>query len=233
VPEGPPDDRFLYLSDVLPTAWQAVAYADVAPGDTIGVWGLGPIGQMCVRIALHQGAGRVIAVDQVPERLHLAEQWGAEPLDFSTVADVTDAIWELTAAKGLDAGIDAAGMEAAGSAADSVLATMKLQTDKLVALRNCVGSIRRGGTLSISGVYTGHYPLFPLGDLFDKQISIRMGQANVRRWVDEIMPLVSGGDDPLGVESLATHRLPLDQAPYGYEIFQNKQDGAVKVVLNP
>jgi threonine dehydrogenase-like Zn-dependent dehydrogenase len=124
-------------------------------------------------------------------------------------------------------------MEAAGSAADSVLATMKLQTDKLVALRNCVGSIRRGGTLSISGVYTGHYPLFPLGDLFDKQISIRMGQANVRRWVDEIMPLVSGGDDPLGVESLATHRLPLDQAPYGYEIFQNKQDGAVKVVLNP
>jgi threonine dehydrogenase-like Zn-dependent dehydrogenase len=232
VPEGPPDERFLYLSDVLPTAWQAVAYADVSPGDTVGVWGLGPVGQMCVRIAQRQGAGRVIAVDQVPERLRLAEEWGAEPVDFSAVDDVTDAIWELTDARGVDSGIDAVGMEAAGSPADSVLSSMKVQTDKLVALRNCVGSLRRGGTLSISGVYTGHYPLFPLGDLFDKQVTIRMGQANVRRWVDDILPLLSD-DDPLGVDTLATHRLPLDQAPWGYEIFQKKQDSAVKVVLTP
>ena len=232
VPDGPPDERFLYLSDVLPTAWQAVVYAGVEPGDTVGVWGLGPVGQMCVRIALHQGAGRVFAVDQVPERLSLAEEWGAETVDFSTVDDVTDAIWELTDARGVDAGIDAVGMEAAGSPADSVLSSIKLQTDKLVALRNCVGSLRRGGTLSVSGVYTGHYPLFPLGDLFDKQITIRMGQANVRRWVDDILPLLTD-DDPLGVDTLATHRLPLDQAPWGYEIFQKKQDGAVKVVLTP
>jgi threonine dehydrogenase-like Zn-dependent dehydrogenase len=232
VPEGPPDDRFLFLSDVLPTAWQAVAYADVSEGDTVGVWGLGPIGQMCVRIALHLGAARVIGVDQVPERLRLAEEWGAQTVDFSAVDDVTDAVWELTDARGVDAGIDAVGMEAAGSPADSLLAAMKVQTDKLVALRNCVGSIRRGGTLSITGVYTGHYPFFPLGDLFDKQVAVRMGQANVRRWVDEIMPLLLERD-VLGVDRFATHRLPLDQAPYGYEIFQKKRDGAVKVVLTP
>ena len=233
VPEGPIDDRFLYLSDVIPTAWQAVVYADVEPGGIVGVWGLGPIGQLCVRIARHMGAGRVIAVDQVPERLRLAEDWGAETVDFSAVDDVTEAVSELTDGRGVDSGIDAVGMEAAGSTADSLLSTLKLQTDKLVALRNCVGSIRRGGTLSISGVYAGHYPVFPLGDLFDKQIAIRMGQANVRRWVDDILPLLTADDDPLGSESLATHHLPLDQAPYGYEIFQKKRDGAVKVVLRP
>jgi threonine dehydrogenase-like Zn-dependent dehydrogenase len=232
VPEGPPDDRYLYLSDVLPTAWQAVVYADVTDGATVGVWGLGPVGQMCVRMARLRGAARVIAVDQVPERLHLAAQWGAEVVDFSAVDDVTEAVCDLTDGRGVDAGIDAVGMEGAGSTADAVLSTLKLQTDKLVALRNCVGSVRRGGTLSISGVYTGHYPLFPLGDLFDKQLTIRMGQANVRRWTDDLLPLLTD-DDPLGVDDLATHRLPLDRAPYGYEIFQKKQDGAVKVVLVP
>jgi threonine dehydrogenase-like Zn-dependent dehydrogenase len=232
VPEGPPDDRYLYLSDVLPTAWQAVVYADVTDGATVGVWGLGPVGQMCVRMARLRGAARVIAVDQVPERLHLAAQWGAEVVDFSAVDDVTEAVCDLTDGRGDDAGIDAVGMEGAGSTADAVLSTLKLQTDKLVALRNCVGSVRRGGTLSISGVYTGHYPLFPLGDLFDKQLTIRMGQANVRRWTDDLLPLLTD-DDPLGVDDLATHRLPLDRAPYGYEIFQKKQDGAVKVVLVP
>ena len=168
----------------------------------------------------------------VPERLRLAEGWGAETIDMTTTNDVTEAIWEMTDGRGVDCGIDAVGMEAAGSAADSVWTAIKLQTDKLVALRNCVGSIRRGGTLSISGVYTGHYPLFPLGDLFDKQVTIRMGQANVRRWVDYILPLLDD-DDRLGVDSFATHRLPLDQAPYGYEVFQKKRDGAIKVVLRP
>jgi threonine dehydrogenase-like Zn-dependent dehydrogenase len=232
VPEGPEDDRFLYLSDVLPTAWQAVVYAEMAGGETLGVWGLGPIGQMCVRMAFHQGAGRVIAVDTVPERLRLAEEWGAETIDFGTATDVTDAIWEMTEGRGVDAAIDAVGMEAGGSSADAVWTTLKLQTDKLAALRNSVGSVRRGGMVSITGVYSGHYPLFPLGDLFDKQITVRMGQANVRRWVDDLLPLLSD-DDPLGVDSLATHHLPLDQAPYGYEVFQQKRDGAIKVVLHP
>jgi threonine dehydrogenase-like Zn-dependent dehydrogenase len=232
VPEEPPDERFLYLSDVLPTAWQAVAYADVPEGGTLGVWGLGPIGQMCARIALQQGAGRVIGIDNVPERLSLAARYGVETLDFSAVDSVKDLILDLTDGRGVDSAIDAVGMEASGSLVGSILQTTKLQLDRANALRECMSSIRRGGTLSISGVYTGPIQAFPLGDLFDMQIQVRMGQANVRRWVDDIMPLL-GDDDRLGTEDLKTHEMPLDDAPLGYEIFQKKQDGAIKIVLRP
>ena len=232
VPEGPPDERFLYLSDVLPTAWQAVAYADVPEGGTLGVWGLGPIGQMCARIALHQGAGRVIGIDNVPERLSLAARYGVETLDFSAVDSVKELVLELTAGRGVDAVIDAVGMEAGGSLVGSILQTTKVQLDRATALRECMSSIRRGGTLSISGVYTGPIQAFPLGDLFDMQIQVRMGQANVRRWVDDILPLLND-DDPLGTEDLKTHEMPLDDAPLGYETFQKKRDGAIKIVLKP
>jgi threonine dehydrogenase-like Zn-dependent dehydrogenase len=232
VPEGPPDTRFLYLSDVLPTAWQAVAYAGVPDGGTLAVWGLGPIGQMCVRIALHRGAGRVLAVDRVPERLEMARRHGAETVDFEEVDDAATAVRELTGGRGVDSAIDAVGMEAAGSKLDRVLQATKIQMDRTEALRTCMGSIRRGGTLSISGVYVGLEQNFPLGDLFDKQIQIRMGQANVRRWIDEITPLLTD-DDPLGTGDLTTHELPLEEAPRGYEMFQNKEDGAIKVVLRP
>jgi len=128
--------------------------------------------------------------------------------------------------------IDAVGMEAAGSKLDSVMQATKLQMDRTEVLRTAAGSVRRGGTLSLSGVYIGQVQNFPLGDWFDKQIQLRMGQANVRRWTDQILPLLSD-DDPLGVDFLTTHRLPLEQAPHGYEIFQNKQDGAIKIVLEP
>jgi threonine dehydrogenase-like Zn-dependent dehydrogenase len=232
VPEGPPDERFLYLSDVLPTSWQAVAYADVPRGGTMGVWGLGPIGQMCARIALHQGAGRVIGVDNVPERLTMAAMHGIETVDYSAVDSVRDVMLELTGGRGVDAAIDAVGMEAGGSLIDSVLQITKVQVDKAHALRECMASIRRGGTLSISGVYAGPIQMFPLGDLFDMQIQVRMGQANVWRWVDDIMPLLTD-EDPLSVEDLKTHTMPLDDAPLGYEIFQKKQDGAIKCVLKP
>jgi threonine dehydrogenase-like Zn-dependent dehydrogenase len=233
VPADAPDDRFLFLSDVLPTAWQAVAYADVPAGGTLGVWGLGPIGQMCVRIARERGVGRVIAVDRVPERLRLAAEQGAEVLDFSTVDDAATEVREMTeAGRGVDAAVDAVGMEAAGSKLDRVLQATKLQMDRMEALRTAMGSIRRGGTLSISGVYVGLEQNFPLGDLFDKQIQIRMGQANVRRWVPEILPMLGDGD-PLGVEDFATHHLPLEEAPRAYEMFQRKEDGAVKVVFRP
>ena len=232
VPDGPPDERFLYLSDVLPTAWQAVAYADVKPGSRVAVYGLGPIGQMCVRIARHFGADQVIAVDRVPERLARAAEWGAETVNFDET-DPVDAVADLSGGRGVDAGIDAVGMEASGSAVDAALATVKVQTDKLKGLRSCMSSIRRGGTLSISGVYAGAFPMFPLGDLFDKQITVRMGQANVRHWVDDIMPLLTDDSDPLGVEQFATHRLPLDAAPGAYEMFQKKNDGAIKIVLKP
>jgi threonine dehydrogenase-like Zn-dependent dehydrogenase len=187
---------------------------------------------MCARIAFHQGAGRVIGVDNVPERLSLAAKYGVETLDFSAVDDVKEIMLGLTDGRGVDAAIDAVGMEASGSLMESVLQTTKIQLDSAYALRQCMASIRRGGTLSISGVYTGPVQMFPLGDLFDMQVQVRMGQANVRRWVDDIMPLLND-DDPLGTEDLKTHEMPLEDAPLGYEIFQKKQDGAIKCVLKP
>ena len=230
VPEGPPDTRFLFLSDVLPTAWQAVEYADVPDGGTVAVYGLGPIGQMCVRICAHRGY-RTIGVDQVPERNEEARRHGAEVVDLNDVDDAATAILELTG-HGADSVIDAVGMEAAGSKLDSIMQTLKIQMDRTEALRTAMGSIRRGGTLSLSGVYIAMEQNFPLGDLFDKQIQVRMGQANVRRWTDEIMPLLSD-EDPLDVDGFTTHTLPLDDAPRAYEMFQKKEDGAIKVVLEP
>jgi threonine dehydrogenase-like Zn-dependent dehydrogenase len=232
VPEGPPDERFLYLSDVLPTAWQAVAYADTPKGGTLGIWGLGPIGQMCARIAIQQGVERVIGIDTVPERLSLAAKYGVETVDFNAVDRVRDVVLDMTDGRGVDSGIDAVGMEADGSVVGSILQATKLQLDRATALRECMASLRRGGTLSISGVYTGPIQAFQLGDLFDMQIQVRMGQANVRRWVDEIMPLLTD-EDPLGTLDLKTHEMPLEEAPRAYDMFQNKQDGAIKCVLKP
>jgi threonine dehydrogenase-like Zn-dependent dehydrogenase len=232
VPEGPPDERFLYLSDVLPTSWQAVAYADIPEGGSVGIWGLGPIGQMCARIAMHTGAGRVIGVDNVAERLALASKWGVQTVDYSAVDNVRDVILDLTDGRGVDSAIDAVGMEAGGSLVGSILQTTKLQLDRATALRESMSAVRRGGTLSLTGVYAGPIQAFPLGDLFDMQIQLRMGQANVRHWVDDILPLLND-EDPLGTEDLKTHEMPLDDAPLGYEMFQTKQDGAIKVVLKP
>ena len=232
VEEGPPDDRFLFLSDVLPTAWQAVAYAEVQAGDTVAVWGLGPIGQMCTRIAPHFGAARVIGVDQVPERLAMAQRHGVETVDFAAVDSASDVVRELTDGRGPDRVIDAVGMEAAGSRAESVLTTLKVHVDKHHALRECFRAVRRGGTVSLIGVYAGPMNLFNLGQLFDEQVTIRMGQANVRRWAADILPLLND-KDPLGVHDLATHRVPIEDAPRMYELFQAKRDGCIKVVLEP
>jgi threonine dehydrogenase-like Zn-dependent dehydrogenase len=232
VPGGPPDERFLYLSDVLPTSWQAVAYADIPEGGIVGIWGLGPIGQMCARIAMHMGAGRVIGVDNVPERLAMASKHGVQTVDFSAVDSVRDVILNLTDNRGVDSAIDAVGMEAEGSLMGSILQATKLQLDRATALRDSMSAVRRGGTLSLTGVYAGPIQAFPLGDLFDMQIQLRMGQANVRQWADDIMPLLTD-EDPLGVEDLKTHTMTLDDAPHGYEIFQKKQDGAIKCVLKP
>lgn len=232
VPEGPPAERYLFLSDVLPTAWQAVAYADVRPGSTVGVWGLGPVGQMCVRIARHAGADRVLAIDRVPERLSMAARHGAETIDFEAAGEVDELVLELTSGRGVDSAIDAVGMEAAGSTLDAVLQATKIQLDRTHVLRQCMASVRRGGTISVTGVYGGPVHLFPLGDLFDMQITLRMGQANVLRWVPEILPLLTE-EDSLAVHDLATHVLPLEEARRAYELFQHKADGCVKVVLEP
>jgi threonine dehydrogenase-like Zn-dependent dehydrogenase len=247
VPEGPPDERFLYLSDVLPTAWQAVEYAAVPEGGSVAVFGLGPIGQMCCRIARHRGAGRVIGIDLVPERLEMAARHGAETIDREGVDDIAAVVRERTDGRGADSVIDAVGMEAhgaplaklaqdaAGLLPDPAARVMieKAGVDRLSALYDCIHSVRRGGTISLSGVYGGAQDPLPMMELFDKQVQLRMGQANVRAWIDDLMPLVTDDGDPLGTEDLATHRLPLDEAPHGYEIFQKKEDGAIKVVLQP
>jgi threonine dehydrogenase-like Zn-dependent dehydrogenase len=247
VPEGPPDERFVYLSDVVPTAWQAVAFADIPQGGSVAVYGLGPIGQMCTRIARHQGAERVIGIDLVPERLEMARRHGVEVLNYQDHDDIASAIKEMTEGRGPDSVIDAVGMEAhgaptqelaqksAGLLPDQASATLveKAGVDRLEALYRSIDTVRRGGTLSIIGVYGGQADPLPMMDLFDKGVQIRMGQAHVKRWIDDIMPLLTGDGDPLGTEDLATHRLPLDRAPHGYEIFQKKQDGAIKVLLQP
>lgn len=247
VPEGPADDRFVYLSDVLPTAWQAVEYANIPEGETVVVLGLGPIGEMSTRIAQHRGAGKVIAVDLVPERLARASAHGVESLNLDDHDDLPEVVRELTDGRGPIAVIDAVGMEAhgapvgrlahrlAGLLPDAV-AQQVMQTagiDRLSALHMAIELVQRGGTISLSGVYGGAASPMPLLQMFDKQINLRMGQANVKRWIDDILPLLSSDDDPLGVDSFATHHLPLDEAPHAYEIFQKKEDNAFKILLKP
>ncbi|MGW5498027.1 zinc-dependent alcohol dehydrogenase [Streptomyces olivaceoviridis] len=249
VPEGPPDDRFVYLSDVLPTAWQAVEYAAVPPGGTLAVLGLGPIGDMACRIARARGAERVFGVDLVPERLARAQRRGVETYDlraFDNEKSLVHAIQEETGGRGPDAVIDAVGTEAHGGAAAKLaqqataLMPRKLSAplaerfsiDRLGALYMAIDLVRRGGTISLSGVYGGMADPMPMLTLFDKQIQLRMGQANVRRWTDQILPYLTD-EDPLGVQDFATHRLPLTEAPHAYEMFQRKQDGAVKVLMQP
>jgi len=246
VPDGPADERFVYLSDVLPTAWQSVVYADVPKGGTLAVLGLGPIGDMAARIAQHQGA-RVIAVDLVPERLNRARARGIEVLDLREHGkDLGDVIRDMTEGRGTDAVIDAVGMEAHGSPVNKLLQQavgllpdavaapmMKVAgTDRLNALYSAIDIVRRGGTVSLIGVYGGAADPIPMLKLFDKQIQLRMGQANVLRWVPDILPLLTDGD-PLGVDSFATHTVPLAEAPHAYEMFQKKEDGAVKVLFKP
>jgi threonine dehydrogenase-like Zn-dependent dehydrogenase len=248
VPEGPDDDRFVYLSDVLPTAWQAVEYANVPEGETVLVLGLGPIGEMSTRIAQHRGAGKVIGVDLVPERLERARSHGVEALDLEQYnGDLPAAVRELTDGRGPISVIDAVGMEAhgspigklahrlAGMLPDPIARTMteKAGIDRLSAIHSAIELVQRGGTISLSGVYGGAISPMPLIQMFDKQINMRMGQANVKRWIDDLMPLVTDDSDPLGVESFATHHVPLDEAPHAYEIFQKKEDGAFKILLKP
>ena len=247
VPDGPPDERFLFLSDVLPTAWQAVAYADVPDGGSLAVVGLGPIGQMACRVARHQGVEQVFGVDLVPERLAMAERHGVETVDAHEVADVPEILRALTGGRGPDSVVDAVGMEAHGAGVASAMQraaaalpravgqplSKKAGVDRLAALRTSIDAVRRGGTVSISGVYGGAADPLPMLDLFDKGVQLRMGQAHVKRWVPEILPLLERDDDVFGLSDFVTHRLPLTDAPKAYAMFQAKEDGAIKVVLTP
>jgi threonine dehydrogenase-like Zn-dependent dehydrogenase len=246
VPDGPPDDRFVYLSDVLPTAWQAVQYAGIPKDGSVLVLGLGPIGDMASRIALHLGAKQVFGSDVVPDRLARARVRGVTVIESTKKDDVVAAVRDATDGRGPDAVIDAVGMEAHGSPVASLAqkataivpdAVMEkvmqvVGVDRLAALNTAIAAVRRGGTISLSGVYGGATDPLPLMRMFDKQIQLRMGQANVWRWVPDILPMLIDGD-PLGVDDFATHRVPLEQAPEAYANFREKKDGAVKVLLKP
>jgi threonine dehydrogenase-like Zn-dependent dehydrogenase len=253
IPHGPADEQFLYLSDILPTAYQAVVYADIPRDGTLVVLGLGPVGQFATRIARHLGVQRVIGVDGVPERRAAAERFGVETVDPGALEDTASALIDLVDGRGPDAVIDAVGMEAHGhdEAVTSRLtevaqkatgllpdaAAQKVSdlaaVDRLDALHAAVKGVRRGGTVSVAGVYGGEVDPMPMMEMFDRGVQLRMGQAHVRRWTDDLMPMVTDDTDPLGVRQFATHHLPLEEAPQGYQIFRDKAEGCLKVILQP
>ena len=255
VPHEGADERYLYLSDILPTAWQGVKYANVPDGGTLAVMGLGPVGQLAVRSALKLGeASRVIGVDLVPERLEAAKAWGAEVLDLRDVdgggrdpQKVGEAIREMTGGRGADSVLEAVGMEAHGNpvahkAISAVThlpgplgrpAMEKAGIDRLAALHSSIEAVRRGGTVSVSGVYGGMVDPMPMMTMFDKGIAMRMGQCHVKQWTQELFDVVNRSEDLLGLEQLATHRVSLEEAPRMYEVFQKKQDNCLKVVMTP
>jgi threonine dehydrogenase-like Zn-dependent dehydrogenase len=245
VPEGPTDEQVVYLSDILPTAWQGYDFADVDEGGSVAVIGLGPVGQFVTRIARHLGAETVIGVDLVPERLEMAARHGVTTIDLTQVDDVSEAVRDLTAGRGADGVVEAVGMEAHGSPvfataqksagllpepmAKKMIETMGV--DRMAALYDSIRSVRRGGTVSISGVYGGAMDPMPMLEMFDKGIQIRMGQCHVKRWTDDILPLVLDDSDPLGTLDLATHKVSIDEMPQMYETFQQKKDNCIKVLL--
>lgn len=250
VPEGPPDERFLFLSDVLPTAWQAVKYANVPDNSTIAVIGLGPIGEMSTRIAEHMGATKIVGIDLVPERLERAAAHGVDVIDVNMFEgshqDLAQAVRDKLGGNGPAAVIEAVGMEAHGSpnikavqqmtgmlpdaAAQKVLTTIGV--DRMFAMHSAIEMVGRGGTISVVGLYSGQADPIPMDSLFDKQIQLRLGQANAPYLTSEILPLLIEGN-AFDVDNFPTHKLSLDQAPEAYDIFQKKEDNCFKVVLKP
>ncbi|HXR44060.1 MAG TPA: zinc-binding dehydrogenase, partial [Pseudolysinimonas sp.] len=239
-----PDERYLFLSDILPTAWQGVQYADVPDGGSLVVVGLGPVGQLAARVGRHLGYD-VIGIDLVPERRAMADRHGITTLDLTD--DLRERVLDLTDGRGPHGVVDAVGMEAhgnpvaafaqqsAGLFPDPVAKKLvkTVGVDRLAAMMSAFDLVQRGGTVSLSGVYGGVADALPMLNLFDKQISIRMGQCNVQRWIPDLWPLVEDPTDPLGVTDLVTHRAPLDDAPRLYKTFRDKADGCIKVVLHP
>ena len=235
IPDGLADEQVLFLSDIFPTGYMAAENCNIQPGDTIAVWGCGPVGQFAIQSAWLLGAERVIAIDRFPERLALAESWGhAEVIDYDEV-DVGDALRELTGGRGPDACIDAVGMEAHGTSIDalydSAKQSVRLATDRAHALRQALQACRKGGTVSIPGVYGGLLDKVPFGAAFGKGLTLKMGQTHVHRYMRPLLErIVAGEIDPARI---VTHRLPLDEAAHGYEIFQRKEEQCIKVVLSP
>lgn len=247
LPETGADERYLYLSDILPTAWQGVKYAEVPEGGSLAVMGLGPVGQLAVRSARQMGIEHVIGVDLLPDRLAKAEAGGATVVNLKETKDLTAALHDLTDGRGPDGVVDAVGMEAHGSpiAGGLISATVRMPkpvarkametvgVDQLAAMHASLDAVRRGGTVSLSGVYGGGADPMPMMQMFDRQLTLRMGQCNVQSWTDELLDIVSQEEDVLGLEDLATHRVGLDQAAEMYQTFRNKDDNCLKVVMTP
>ncbi len=235
IPEGISDEQVLFLSDIFPTGFMAAENCNINPGDTVAVWGCGPVGQFALVSAWMLGAERVIAIDQVPERLELARTFGkAETIDFSKV-DVFDALKEMTGGVGPDACIDAVGLEAHGTTMDAIYdrakAAMYLATDRIHALRQAINACRKGGTVSVPGVYGGYLDKVPFGAAFAKGLTLKMGQTHVHRYLASLLDRIQKGEvDP---SRIITHRLSLDQAAQGYDVFERKADNCIKVVLKP
>jgi len=235
VPSGLTDEQVLFLTDIFPTGYQGADFAGIEDGDTVAVWGCGPVGQFCIRSAQMLGAGHVVAIDRIPERLALAAKSGAETINFDK-EDVYDRLNQITKGRGPDRCIDAVGMEAHGhgswdAVADSALAATGLGTDRIHALRECLRNVRAGGTVSISGVYGGFLNMVPLGGAFQKGVTIRMGQCNVLNYIDILMKAIEDGKiDPSFV---ITHRCGLEDGPKMYDTFKDKKDGCIKVVMKP
>jgi threonine dehydrogenase-like Zn-dependent dehydrogenase len=234
IPDGLSDEKVLFLSDIFPTGYMGAEMCNIKPGDTIAVWGCGPVGQFAIRSAFLLGAERVIAIDRFADRLRMARDGRAETINYEE-ADVFDTLIDMTGGRGPDACIDAVGMEAHGpgilGAYDRVKQAMMLETDRAYALRQAIMACRNGGTVSVIGVYGGFIDKFPFGSIMNRSLTIRTGQAHVQRYMRPLLERIQNGDiDPSFV---ITHRMSLNEAPQGYETFMNKEDDCIKIVLKP
>ncbi|MEW5929881.1 MAG: zinc-dependent alcohol dehydrogenase [Gemmatimonadota bacterium] len=238
IPDGMADEQVVFLTDIFPTGYMAAEYCDIRPGDTIAVWGCGPVGQFAIRSCFMLGAGRVIAIDRFPERLRMAREGGAETVNYEEVGGImaiTDLLKEMTGGRGPDACIEAVGMEAHGVGMEGVYDRVKqaarMETDRGIALRQAIQACRKGGTVSVPGVYGGFMDKFPTGAMMNKGLTIRTGQTHMMKYMRPLLDRIQAGEIDPGF--VITHTLPLDQAPHGYEIFKHKQDECIKVVLKP
>lgn len=235
IPDGLADEQVLFLTDIFPTGYMAAENCQIEPGDTVAIWGCGPVGQFAIKSAYLLGADRVIAIDRIPERLQMAKEQGkAEIINYEQV-DAGEALNEMTGGRGPDACLDAVGMEAHGTGLDAfydkVKQTVRLETDRPTALRQIIVACRKGGKVSLAGVYGGFVDKIPLGAAFNKGLSFKMGQTHVHRYLKPLLEHIQNGKiDPSFV---ITHKMKLEDAPKGYEIFKNKKDNCIKVVLKP
>jgi threonine dehydrogenase-like Zn-dependent dehydrogenase len=235
IPEGLTDDQVLFLTDIFPTGYMAAENCQIEPGDTVAIWGCGPVGQFAIKSAYLLGADRVIAIDRIPERLQMAkEQGNAEIINYEEV-DAGEALKEMTGGRGPDACLDAVGMEAHGTGLDALYdkakQAVRLETDRPTALRQVIVACRKGGRVSLAGVYGGFLDKIPMGAAFNKALSFKMGQTHVHRYLKPLLEHIQNGQiDPSFV---ITHKMNLEDAPKGYEIFKNKKDNCIKVVLKP